>query len=339
MQRLGESFRRFRRGGISPSRYRQICVVAFALLCTIVVTGAAVRLTGSGLGCSDWPRCSTTKLVDVGSKHAAIEQLNRLFTGLVALIVIVAVLGALVRRPRRRDLTWLSVGLVVGVLGQIVLGGITVMVHLHPVAVQGHMILSLILVTNAVVLMIRAGQPDEGRRIDAVVPRTKSRVWMVAVWTAVAVVAGTVVTGTGPHAGDIKARRFDLAITTVSRVHGIVVWVAVAAALVLMWHLRKLGHDRKVLNAPIVAWFCAAALQGTVGYVQYFSGVPAPLVALHVAGATTLWSVTVWLVCSTRKVTMSAGEFVRHVQSEIAADAVAPVEAFRASLVAGADQA
>ena len=213
-----------------------------------------MRLTGSGLGCSDWPRCNDQELIDVGSKHAAIEQVNRLFTGLVSVAVIVAVLGALIRRPRRRDLTWLSLGLVAGVIGQIVLGGITVLVDLHPLAVQSHLLLSMVLVADAVVLVVRAGQPDEGRRIAAVVPRTKRRVRWVVIWTGLAIVAGTVVTGTGPHAGDEEARRFDLAITTVTRIHGLVVWIAVAAMLWLVWHLRGLAHDREVLDAPLVAW-------------------------------------------------------------------------------------
>ncbi len=303
--------RRVRHEGISPAEYRRITVAALALLCVIVVTGAAVRLTGSGLGCNDWPRCNDNDLVDVGTRHAAIEQINRLFTGLVALIVILAVLGALIRRPRRRDLTWLSLGLVAGVIGQIVLGGITVLVHLHPVAVQSHFLLSMVLVADAVVLVVRAGEPDGGRRIAAVVPRTRRRVRWVVVWTGLALVAGTVVTGTGPHAGDEQARRFDLAITTVTRVHGVVVWIAVVAMAALLWHLRRLAHDREVLDAPIYAWCIAAVAQGTVGYLQYWSGVPAGLVAVHVAGATTLWSVTVWLACSTSRVTLSARELVR----------------------------
>ena len=310
---------------LSPQRYRSVCVVALALLCLIVVTGAAVRLTGSGLGCNDWPRCSDTRLIDVGSGHAAIEQINRLFTGLVALIVIVAVLASLVRAPRRRDLTWLSVGLVAGVVGQIVLGGITVKVDLHPAAVQSHLLVSMVLVANAVVLLVHSGQPDEGRRINAVVPRTRARVRLVVVWTALAIVAGTVVTGTGPHAGDEKARRFDLAITTVTRIHSVVVWIAVAAALALVWQLRKLPHDRQVLDAPLVAWCSAAVVQGGVGYVQYFSGVPAGLVVIHVAGATTLWAVTVWLWCSTRRVSMTAHQLIRRAEQRAAGEpALAP---------------
>lgn len=313
MQRFGRFVTHLRRDGITATQYRRICAVALALLGIIVVTGAAVRLTGSGLGCNDWPRCNDQQLVDVATKHAAIEQINRLFTGLVAVAVMLAVLGSLLRRPRRRDLTWLSVGLVGGVLAQIVLGGITVKVHLHPVAVQGHLLVSMILVANAVVLLVRAGQPDEGRRMAAVVPRTRSRVRWVVALTALAIVAGTVVTGTGPHAGDENARRFDLAITSVTRVHSIVVWVAVAAMAALIWHLRSLSHDRAVLDSAIYAWCIAAFAQGTVGYVQYFSGVPAGLVGIHVAGATTLWAVTVWLGCSTSRVTLTANEPVHHV--------------------------
>jgi heme a synthase len=323
--RPGHAIRSIRRDGLSPAAFRRVTIVALALLGVIVVTGAAVRLTGSGLGCNDWPRCNSQEFVDVGTKHSAIEQVNRLFTGLVALAVIVAVLGALVRRPRRRDLTWLSLGLVVGVIGQIVLGGITVLVHLHPVAVQSHFLLSMVLVADAVVLVVRAGQPDEGRRILAVVPRTRSRVRWVVVWTALVIVAGTVVTGTGPHAGDEHARRFDLAITTVTRVHGIVVWIAVASVIWLFWQLRSRPHDREVLDAPLYAWCIAATAQGTIGYLQYWSGVPAGLVELHVAGATTLWGVTVWLGCSTTRVSMSAHQIVRrHRHDETSAAPLSP---------------
>jgi cytochrome c oxidase assembly protein subunit 15 len=278
---------------MSPRRYRQVCVVAFALLCIIVVSGAAVRLTGSGLGCDDWPNCNNEKLIDVSSKHAAIEQINRLFTGLVALGVIVAVLGSLVRVPRRRDLTWWSLGLVAGVLGQIVLGGITVLVDLHPAAVQSHFLLSMVLVANAVVLVYRAGLADVRRRPVVSTPIRRHVAWVMA-FTAVALVAGTVVTGAGPHAGDEVARRFGIAITTAARIHSVAVWVAVAAVVALLWRLGNQPRDRDVLDGPITAWVSVAVLQAAVGYIQYFSGVPAVLVGVHIAGATALWSVTVW---------------------------------------------
>jgi cytochrome c oxidase assembly protein subunit 15 len=274
-------------------------MVALAMLCIIVVSGAAVRLTGSGLGCDDWPNCNASRLIDVSSKHAAIEQINRLFTGLVSAAVIVAVLGALVRVPRRRDLVWHSVGLVVGVLAQIVLGGITVLVDLHPAAVQGHLLVSMALVANAIVLLRRAGEPDPvpgTPRRRAVSDRTAHLAWALAIATGAAIVAGTIVTGAGPHAGDEDARRFDIAIPTAVRIHSVAVWIAVAIALVLVRQLSKRPADRERLDGPLTAWVAVAVMQGVVGYVQYFSDVPALLVGIHVAGLTAVWSITCWIL-------------------------------------------
>lgn len=283
------------RWSLSPARYRAVCVFALALECVIVVSGALVRLTGSGLGCDDWPNCNESKFIDVSSKHAAIEQINRLFTGLVSVSVVLAVLGAFLRSPRRRDLTLLALGLVAGVLGQIVLGGITVLVDLHPVAVQGHFLLSMVLVANSVVLVHRAGQPDGPRRAQVGMP-VRRDVWVLAACTLAAVCLGTVVTGAGPHAGDEEARRFDLAIVTAARMHSVAVWVSVAAAAWLGWRLLRRPDDRRVLDGPLTAWVCVAVVQGLIGYVQYFSGVPVALAAVHIAGATALWSITVWMV-------------------------------------------
>jgi cytochrome c oxidase assembly protein subunit 15 len=291
---------------ITPGRYRWIAAVALGLLMVIVVSGAAVRLTGSGLGCDDWPNCNASRLIDVSDTHAAIEQVNRLFTGAVAFGVIAAVLGSLVRRPRRRDLVWWSVGLVAGVLGQIVLGGITVLVDLHPVAVQGHMLLSMVLVANAVILLRRAGEPDGVPRRPAVSLATRGWTWAVATGTAVAIVAGTVVTGAGPHAGDERARRFDVDISSAARIHGIAVVLTVVAAVVLAVRVQRRRDERAVLANVVSSWIFVALLQGAIGYIQYFNDVPALLVGLHVAGATTLWAITVWLVLSTARCTAVA---------------------------------
>ncbi len=263
---------------LSPSQYRAVTFGALLAICAIIVTGAAVRLTGSGLGCADWPACSSTKFIDVSSRHAAIEQLNRLFTGLVSVAVIAAVLGSLVRVPRRRDLTLLSLGLVAGVLAQIVLGGITVLVDLHPVAVQGHMILSLILVANAVVLVHRASEPDDGLAVRPVSPEISRHTVGIAVLTAVALVTGTVVTGAGPHAGDEEVRRFGVEIAGAARVHGTTVVLAVAAMVALAWRLRWRPAERAELAEWMSAWIFVALLQGAIGYIQYFSEVPALLV-------------------------------------------------------------
>jgi len=283
---------------IGPSRYRAVCVAALLLLCVIVVSGAAVRLTGSGLGCDDWPNCNDERLVDVSSTHAAIEQVNRLFTGLVALGVVLAVLGSLVRSPRRRDLTLLSLGLVAGVIGQIVLGGITVLVDLHPAAVQGHFLLSMVLVANAVVLVHRAGTADEVRRRPLARP-TRRHVAAITVATAIVVVLGTVVTGAGPHAGDEEARRYGIEIATAARAHAVAVWLTLALVVALGARLRRRPHELRALEAPLTAWIALAVLQGAIGYLQYFSGIPAALVAAHVAGATALWAATVWLALAT----------------------------------------
>ena len=133
----------------------------------------------------------------------------------------------------------------------------------------------------------------------------------MVVWTALAILAGTVVTGTGPHAGDERARRFTfLSITWVTRIHSTIVWVAVLMATRLLWHLRKHPHDREVLDAPLTAWMSVAVAQGCVGYLQYANGVPAPLVALHVALATTLWAISVWLWCATSRISGTAGDLV-----------------------------
>lgn len=268
---------------------------ALALLGIIVVSGALVRLTGSGLGCDDWPNCNNEKLIDVSSTHAAIEQINRLFTGLVALGVVLAVAGSVFRQPRRRDLTWLSWGLVAGVVGQVVLGGITVLVDLHPAAVQAHFLLSMVLIANAVVLVYRAGLPDR-RREPRVSLTIRRHVWAAAVATSVAVVLGTVVTGSGPHAGDEEARRFGFDIGQTVRLHSVAVWITVAIVAALMWRLRNRPADREVLDNVITFWVGLAVLQGGVGYLQYFSGIPVALVAIHIALATVLFGVTVWMI-------------------------------------------
>jgi cytochrome c oxidase assembly protein subunit 15 len=303
--------KRVRSEGFTPGEFHKICVSALVLLVVIVVTGAAVRLTGSGLGCDDWPNCNASNLVDVSSQHSAIEQINRLFTFVVGLAVVLAALGAWLRRPRRRDLLWLSMSLVAGIPAQGVVGAVVVWTNLNPIAVQLHFVLSMVLVAIAVVLVVRSREPDGGKRVSAVVPRSRHRVRLLVVWTAGAIVAGTVVTGTGPHAGDEKARRFTfLSITWVTRIHGVVVWIAVLMALSLLWHLRKRAHDREVLDAPLTLWMCVAVAQGGVGYLQYANGVPEPLVALHVTLATTLWATSVWLWCSTTRCSGSARSMI-----------------------------
>jgi heme a synthase len=278
---------------LSPRAYRVITVAALVALAVIVVTGATVRLTGSGLGCTDWPQCEEGQFfAEVDNVHAMAEFLNRLFTGVVSVAVMLAVLGALVRNPRRRDLTWLSLGLVGGVVAQIVWGGFTVLTELRPEMVMGHYLISAVLLANAAVLVQRAasGGPPQ-RPVVAPVTMRWSRA-MVAM-TAVVLVAGTLVTNTGPHAGDENAVRFGFEITTVARVHAVTVWLLLALTLVTL----RLAY-RDTAAAPDVAaragerlrrrgglLVAAIVTQGAVGYVQYATGVPAVLVGIHVFGS------------------------------------------------------
>ena len=282
---------------LSPRNYHRITLAALAGLAFIVVTGAAVRLTGSGLGCPDWPTCAGGRIVAPAEYHARIEFLNRTVTGLVSVAVMLAVLGSLVRRPRRRDLTWLSLGLVAGVLGQIVLGGLVVLFHLAPPLVMGHFLVSMLLLWDATVLHHRAGQPDgEARPVVAPEHLTLGRLVLGA--AAVAIFLGTVVTGSGPHAGSHDGElveRLPFAVADVARLHGIAVVLFAGLVLHLVRSLRAAGAPAGVLRRAQVLLAVLVAQAG-VGYTQYFTGVPPLLVAVHVAGAVAVWLSTLRLV-------------------------------------------
>ena len=280
---------------LSPAAYRRVTLFALVALAFIVVTGGAVRLTESGLGCPQWPTCDESSLVtvDASSYNATIESVNRTITGLVSVAVILAVLGSLVRVPRRRDLTVLSLSLVAGVLLQVVLGGLTVIFHLVPPLVMAHFVASMLLVWAAVVLHHRAGQPDGPPR-PVVGPRLVGFGRALAAAAGVVVLTGTVVTGAGPHGGDIEADRLPFQVSDVARIHGAAVWLFLALLLVFLWRLRSEAAPASVLRAGTVLLGVAVA-QGAVGYIQYFNGVPELLVGIHIAGATAVWAATVRL--------------------------------------------
>lgn len=288
---------------VSPSAYRGLTLAALVLLVTIVVTGALVRLTESGLGCNDWPNCNDQEFIDVSSWHARIEQLNRFFTGLVGVAVIAAVLGSLLRTPRRRDLIWLSLSLVVGVIGQAVVGGIVVLTHLHPASVQQHFLLSMVLLAAALVLHRRAALPDGQRRV-VVVSRTTFRLgWLIGLLGTAAIVTGTVVTGTGPHSGSHDGepvRRWGFEIESVARVHGTTVLVLLATILFVIWRTWR-TPDRRTLEPPLTALIVVGLFQAAVGYIQYFNDVPVALVGIHVFMACLVWLATVNVVLHLRE--------------------------------------
>ena len=289
---------------LTPDAYHRICGVALALLAMIVVTGGAVRLTGSGLGCSDWPTCEEDQFVPEADLHGWIEFGNRLVTGLVSLAVIAAVLGSMARTPRRADLMRWSWGLVAGVLAQIVLGGIVVLSHLNPWLVLGHFALSMVLVGNAVVLRHRAGDHLRAARPPTPAPseRLRSMATAVAGFSVVVLATGTLVTGSGPHAGshDDPIQRLPFTPSDIARVHGttVVVFLLLVAGLALTVRRDPTGerlHSRmQTLGAVVV-------LQAAIGWTQYFTGVPELLVGLHLIGATALWGTVVALALDARE--------------------------------------
>lgn len=265
---------------LSEAGYRRITFWAIAALGAIVLTGAAVRLTGSGLGCPDWPACADRRIVPPWEYHAVIEFGNRLVTGAVSAAVVLAVLGSYRRRPRRRDLIWWSWGLAAGVGAQVILGRWVVTSELAPWVVIAHFLLSMVLLWNAVVLHHRAGPG----RVAGARPRAALRAMSLAAgWV---LVSGTLVTGSGPHGGDEEARRLGFDIAEVSRLHSAGVIVFCLIVLTLLWTLRKAPWE---VRRPVYGLLAVVLAQGSVGYLQYFTGVPVLLAGLHVLGAVGVW--------------------------------------------------
>lgn len=272
---------------ISPELYAKITFVALAALVIIIVTGGAVRLTGSGLGCPDWPTCANNHVVAPWERHALVEFTNRVFTGLVVVAVAAGVLGSLLRNPRRRDLTWLSVTLVVGVFAQAVLGGLAVLWDLDPRFVMAHFMLSQVIVFAAVVLHHRASQPDGPPKpvVDSdyvVLARA------VLFFAFVVLFLGTIVTGAGPHAGSENVRRLGFAPHDVTKLHASFVWLLVAFSVLTLWRLNVARAPKKVVRRGELMML-ALLVQGAIGYLQYSLDVPPALVLLHIAGATAVW--------------------------------------------------
>ena len=273
---------------ISPQVYRRWTLAALVFLAIIILTGAAVRLTASGLGCSSWPKCERGTVIGAANSHQIIEQVNRLFTGLMAVAIMGALAGSLLRNPRRKDLTRLSLSLVVGFLLQGVIGGILVLSHLHPLALMAHFLLSALVLVASLVLHQRAGEENARRYRSTVPDRVRTLVRAAAAVGVVVVTSGTVVTGTGPHAGSNNGepvKRFSLALDSVARVHSILVMVLIGLLLYLYWQIRNTPLWT-LLEDRLTAVFIAVFMQAAIGYTQYFTKLPVALVAAHIAGAT-----------------------------------------------------
>lgn len=282
---------------MSLRRFRQFAIITVAGVCFLTIAGAIVRLTGSGLGCDDWPNCNNERFIDVSSGHAAIEQVNRLVSGLVGIPTLIMAVGAFRVRPVRRGLRVPSIVVLLSILGNGVVGGLAVRGDLHPFLVQSHFLLAMVSIGFGLWVIHRA-RPEQvqSRSVIGVTPAISRLFLALAALMVAALATGTVVTGAGPHAGDETARRYGFDISTVAEIHSVTVWFAVAVFLALVVGLRR---DRELidrLSRNVSTWMFVTVVQGGIGYLQYFNDIPAALVAAHVAGATALWVVTVQFV-------------------------------------------
>jgi heme a synthase len=248
----------------------------------IVVTGAAVRLTGSGLGCPTWPRCTDASYVAHGELgvHGAIEFGNRMLTFVLSAVAVLCFLAALGARHRRATRLALVVGL--GIPLQAVIGGITVLTDLNPWIVAGHFLLSMAIIMVCIALLDELRSPDR----EAAPPLPKALAWATLAAGWVVLYLGTVVTGAGPHAGDTDSPRNGLDPSTISHVHAIAVYVLVALTVVLLVVALRGGH--RWLATVTGLLLVVELLQGALGWVQYWLDLPVGLVALHMLGAALL---------------------------------------------------
>jgi len=251
----------------------------------IVVTGGAVRLTSSGLGCPTWPECVPGSYTPVpnqaeGQLHAWIEFGNRLLTFILVLSALITLIAVL--KSGRRDLRILAVGQFLGIFAQGVLGGVTVLTNLNPFAVASHYLLSTILIAASVSLYTRRHIPcikkTSHRQSDLF-----SR-WHVVV-AFIVVALGTILTGAGPHAGDVDAPRIDLRIQTAALMHG----VAVILLLLITVAFFRADKTDRTTKELLVKFFLISIAQGGIGFIQYLQGVPELLVAMHLVGAVLVW--------------------------------------------------
>jgi heme a synthase len=300
------------RMAVTPTQYRRVAYVTLASLTLIVLTGAAVRLTDSGLGCENWPKCGGTPLPPL-STHALIEFGNRAISGVVGVITVVAAVLAITRRPFRRDLAWLAVALPIGVLAQAVLGGFTVREHLAPGFVMGHFALSMVILIAAVALAWRATYEPGTRPVSS----DRLSVWSVRALLplgALTIFAGTAATAAGPHSGGFTGQvvhrlHFKGADTLNWTIHQHATIAAVFGVVVIgVWLLRRhRGASSDVLE-PITVLGVLLAAQGLVGSVQYELKLPSDMVWVHVTLATFTWLTVLWAVAAAGRVAPRALE-------------------------------
>jgi heme a synthase len=297
---------------IAPLLYARVTVVALAALALIVLTGAAVRLTGSGLGCPDWPKCYGGTVPPLEA-HAVIEYGNRLLTGFVGLAVIAASALAWFRRPFRGHLALFGAMLPLGVLCQAILGALVVKYHLAPGLVMGHFVLSMLLLDAAFALAWCARYEPGERRAST----DRLGVWAVRALIPLGqltILAGTIATGSGPHAGAHEGElvhRFDFqgveTLEWVVQRHSAIAAIFGLATIAVWLLLRRPGGDRRAIG-PLTLVIGLLALQGAVGGLQWTWELPSELVWLHIALATGTWLAMLWAVATAGRLAPRAAE-------------------------------
>lgn len=287
----------------TQSAMRGWAMAAVVVNAGITVTGAAVRVTGSGLGCPTWPKCTPDSFIPIAHPEIspvtmAVEFGNRLLTFLVLAVGMACVIAAIRLAPRRNSLIRLAMIQPLGIVAQALWGGLVVKSVLHPVTVGMHFLISIALTAGCWMLYARASEGDGPA--TRTVHRDIRRVGHVLVAAvAVLLVAGVAVTGTGPHSGDLLASRFDFDIETVARLHADLVYIVVGLTFALLLALHVSDAPRPARRAAL-ALLVVELLQGVIGYTQYFMGVPAFLVGMHVLGSTLVWIFTLRVVTATR---------------------------------------
>lgn len=269
----------------APRTVRRLALASVVANSAIVVTGGAVRLTSSGLGCPTWPRCTETSYTPTQeyAVHGLIEFGNRLLTFVLLAIVVATTVAVWRQRPARPGMRRLSVLVLLGIPAQAVLGGITVLTGLNPWTVMGHFLVSSVLIGLATVLHQRSREGDLLPR-PVVPPALRQLGTGLLVVVGATLVAGTVVTGSGPHSGDVDAGRTGLDPETVSQVHADLVFLLVGLTVAFWVTLKAIGAPPRAVRAMGVLLAVELA-QGVLGFVQYFTGLPVPLVAVHLVGA------------------------------------------------------
>jgi heme a synthase len=264
--------------------------------CVLVVTGGAVRLTASGLGCPTWPRCTDRGFTPHGalSMHSAIEFGNRTLTFVLTAIAVATFIAAW--QSARRDLRILALVLALGIPAQAVIGGITVLTDLNPWVVSFHLLCSMAIIALSVLFL---------RRLDGPVPESRSGPIVALAWTTYAVgwvvlYVGTVVTGSGPHAGDIDAPRNGLDPLQLSQLHADVVLLFVGLTVGLVFALPAVGASAEAVRAARVL-LAVEVGQGAIGFVQYFTDLPVVLVGFHMLGASLVTAAMTWTLLAVRE--------------------------------------